>query len=524
MLIVAPVMTNLNASGGGDDYSKLPEGQSRRHGPVLLWTSNLGGGRLDAFIVRVPAQLRAAARRLPDTESPAVAITAPVSGVLVSGPTTVSATASDNVGVAGVQFKIDGANLGAERTAAPYSISWTPPITADSSFTFTAVARDAAGNTDTSNPVFVNVDTVAPGISSVAGVGCVLDRGDHWAGARTKPRIRRRSMARRLGYGSVTTLNPAMVMPHTSGVSGLTAGTLYHYRVKSRDAAGNLAVSGDFTFTTTTAPPPPPPPPPGSLVAHWALDEGSGTIAADASGSGNTGTLVNGPVWTAGPGSPAVAFDGIDDHVAAPHATRAQRVPLTVTAWIKTSSTTGVVGIVNKYAAGSFDGYNVFMNGGALCAWYIRSASNLVYDGGGCTLSTTGYNDNQWHQVVYVVDASGAQLYVDGAPKASRAWTGSAGAPTTTQPVHVGHYPGAFGGAEYFPGAIDDVRIYGRALTCFGDRDSVQSRSRERPRGALASRRRQRHDRGRCVRPRLRRHAGERAGLDGRAVSPARSP
>jgi hypothetical protein len=41
-----------------------------------------------------------------------------------------------------------------------------------------------------------------------------------------------------------------MVTGHSMTVSGLSASTLYHYRVKSRDAAGNLATSGDFTFTT----------------------------------------------------------------------------------------------------------------------------------------------------------------------------------------------------------------------------------------------------------------------------------
>jgi phosphodiesterase/alkaline phosphatase D-like protein len=56
------------------------------------------------------------------------------------------------------------------------------------------------------------------------------------------------------GYGSSTTLNTAMVTSHSQALSGLTAGTLYHYRVKSRDAAGNLATSGDYTFTTTSAP------------------------------------------------------------------------------------------------------------------------------------------------------------------------------------------------------------------------------------------------------------------------------
>ena len=59
-------------------------------------------------------------------------------------------------------------------------------------------------------------------------------------------------------YGSQTTLNTSQVTSHSAQLSGLTAGTLYHYRVKSRDAAGNLSVSTDGTFTTaatdTTAP------------------------------------------------------------------------------------------------------------------------------------------------------------------------------------------------------------------------------------------------------------------------------
>jgi RHS repeat-associated protein len=51
-------------------------------------------------------------------------------------------------------------------------------------------------------------------------------------------------------YGQSTALNPALVTAHSQGLSGLTPGTVYHYRVKSRDASGNLAVSGDFSFTT----------------------------------------------------------------------------------------------------------------------------------------------------------------------------------------------------------------------------------------------------------------------------------
>lgn len=54
-------------------------------------------------------------------------------------------------------------------------------------------------------------------------------------------------------YGNSTPLNTAMVTSHSATLSGLTASTVYHYRVKSRDAASNLATSGDFTFTTASS-------------------------------------------------------------------------------------------------------------------------------------------------------------------------------------------------------------------------------------------------------------------------------
>jgi hypothetical protein len=53
-------------------------------------------------------------------------------------------------------------------------------------------------------------------------------------------------------YGQSTMLNTALVTTHSQLVSGLAASTLYHYRVQSRDPSGNLALSGDGTFTTAS--------------------------------------------------------------------------------------------------------------------------------------------------------------------------------------------------------------------------------------------------------------------------------
>ena len=56
-LVVAPVMTDLDATGGGSsDYDKLPKGNLDVTGRYFIWTSNMGGDRLDAFIVKVPGQ------------------------------------------------------------------------------------------------------------------------------------------------------------------------------------------------------------------------------------------------------------------------------------------------------------------------------------------------------------------------------------------------------------------------------------------------------------------------------------
>src|SRR2546426_4548811 len=53
-------------------------------------------------------------------------------------------------------------------------------------------------------------------------------------------------------YGNTTSLKTSLVTSHSQALSGLARNTWYHYRVKSRDAAGNPAVSGDFTFKTKT--------------------------------------------------------------------------------------------------------------------------------------------------------------------------------------------------------------------------------------------------------------------------------
>lgn len=96
-----------------------------------------------------------------DTTAPTVSLTAPNAGATVSGTSVaVTATASDDTGVAGVQFKLDGVNLGPEDTAAPYAITWNTTGVSNGTHLLTAVARDTAGNSTVSFAVQITVNNV----------------------------------------------------------------------------------------------------------------------------------------------------------------------------------------------------------------------------------------------------------------------------------------------------------------------------------------------------------------------------
>lgn len=107
----------------------------------------------------------------PDNTPPQVSVTAPASGSNVTGSTTITASATDNTSVAGVQLLLDNANLGQEITIAPYSMSWDSSTVSNGPHSLSARARDAAGLTATSQTISINVANAvaaAPVIDAVA--------------------------------------------------------------------------------------------------------------------------------------------------------------------------------------------------------------------------------------------------------------------------------------------------------------------------------------------------------------------
>jgi hypothetical protein len=195
----------------------------------------------------------------PDTTPPTVSLSAPANGATVSGTVAVSASASDNVGVAGVQFQLDGANLGAEDTVTPYSVSWNTAGAGNGSHTLTATARDAAGNRTTSAAITVTVnnapppDTTPPTVSITAPANGATVSGTVTVTASAADNVGVVGVQFQLdgttNLGAEDTSAPYSVSWNTAGVANGT----HTLTATARDAAGNFTTSAARTVTVNNA-------------------------------------------------------------------------------------------------------------------------------------------------------------------------------------------------------------------------------------------------------------------------------
>ncbi len=99
-----------------------------------------------------------------DNTPPSTAIASPAASSWQHGVVTVSATASDNRGVAAVDFYANG-QLFASLTAPPYEVSWDSVPQHVDAVTFQTIAHDLAGNTGASAPVLVNIDNIPAAVT-----------------------------------------------------------------------------------------------------------------------------------------------------------------------------------------------------------------------------------------------------------------------------------------------------------------------------------------------------------------------
>ena len=188
-----------------------------------------------------------------DTTPPSVSLTAPSSGATVSGSSvTLTATASDNVAVANVQFKVDGSNIGSAITSSLYTTTWNSTGVSDGSHTLYAVAEDTSGNYATSS-ISVTVSN-PPVISSISSNSSTTTSAIiTWT--TNENATSKVAYGTTTSYGSAST-SASLVTSHSITLVGLTASSTYHYAIVSTDSLGNSATSSNETFTTTTQLPP----------------------------------------------------------------------------------------------------------------------------------------------------------------------------------------------------------------------------------------------------------------------------
>jgi uncharacterized lipoprotein YddW (UPF0748 family) len=183
----------------------------------------------------------------PDTEAPSqptnLTATA-VSGTQVNLTWTAS---TDNVAVTGYKVFRDGVQIGTS-VATSYSDTTCSPST---TYSYEVSAYDAAANESVrSAPAVVTTpgDTTPPVITSIVGTGVRSGFRIDWT--TNEPATSQVEYGLTTSYGSMTTLDSNLVTSHSVTQTGLARKTTYHYRVRSRDAAGNEAVSSDRTVKT----------------------------------------------------------------------------------------------------------------------------------------------------------------------------------------------------------------------------------------------------------------------------------
>lgn len=190
-------------------------------------------------------------------------------------------------------------------------------------------------------------------------------------------------------------------------------------------------------------------------IAHWKLDETSGTTAVDSVG-GHDGTLTNGPAWASGQLGGAVSLDGSNDYINVPHDNTLSLTTFSMSAWIYPTALSGWQGIVVKGFTPNVANYYFNVHNDEIGFGF--------YNNGWEDFATTTANlsTNRWyHAAVTFEDSTGeGKIYLDGVLH-STGTTAKSPLPNSDSLV-LGRTETT---GEYWPGLLDDIRIYDKLLS-----------------------------------------------------------
>src|SRR3990170_6234665 len=186
--------------------------------------------------------------------------TLPTGTILINGNATYTSSASvtltlscsdGGTGCSQMQLSNDGTTWSTLESLATTK-SWTLSG-GQGSKTVYARYRDGAGNTSTNYTDTISLDSAAPALSSI-GTSGLSNNSVTITWTTNEASSSQVEFGTTTTYGSSSPLYNNSVTSHSVTLNNLSATTTYHFRVKSTDAAGNLATSGDYTFTTATPP------------------------------------------------------------------------------------------------------------------------------------------------------------------------------------------------------------------------------------------------------------------------------
>ena len=154
----------------------------------------------------------------------------------------------------------------------------------------------------------------------------------------------------------------------------------------------------------------------------------------------------------------ALSFNAAQSQsVTIPHLAAQDGYPFTVMCWfMEPTNSSGNGAFVGNYVSSTFNGWQLASSGGQLYAWYYRANGDDV------GRTTAGpINDGLWHQAAFVVTSAGGVIYLDGVPKLTNTWAGTAGPCTATGNIYLGLYQGD----SFLTADLDEVSVWNVALT-----------------------------------------------------------
>ncbi len=185
----------------------------------------------------------------PDTTLPGISLSVPTTNGIMGGTAvTLTSTSSDNIGVTGVQFTVDGTRIGSSGTTSPYAVVWDSTAVSDGAHTIAVAAHDLAGNFATSS-LAVTVTNSAPILSAIStGTPSTTSATISWN--TNIPVTSQVAYGATSAYGASTTLDATLTTTHSQTITGLSRNTTYHFKVMSGNVVGATTTSSDMTFNT----------------------------------------------------------------------------------------------------------------------------------------------------------------------------------------------------------------------------------------------------------------------------------